>query len=219
MNPDDRRPLRQRNFHWVRALAASLAGVGISPNTISVLGLLAALAAGFLWALTSNLPEMERLFWLAGVLLVLLRILANTLDGLVAVEWGKASKAGLLYNEAPDRLSDTALLIGAGYARGGSPELGYAAACIALFVSYVRILGRLAGAPSDFSGPMDKGGRMIALVAAAIYMALAPTSWQSAGTIGRWGAPAIALFIVCVGGAYTAARRLARTARYLNKME
>jgi phosphatidylglycerophosphate synthase len=57
---------------------------------------------------------------------------------MVAIEAGTASPVGELYNEVPDRVSDTATLIGAGYAVGGHPTLGYVAACLALFtgVSY-----------------------------------------------------------------------------------
>jgi phosphatidylglycerophosphate synthase len=216
-DPDDRRPLWHRGLRWIQAMAAALARAGVSPNAISVFGLVAALLAGGLWALTSLTPGGERLLWLAGVFLVLARILANTFDGMVAVEWGRASPVGLIYNEAPDRLSDTALLIGAGYAHGGNVELGYAAACVALFVSYVRILARVAGAPSDFSGPMDKGGRMIALMAAALYMALTPAAWRAEP--GQWDAAAFALLLICVGGAYTAGRRLLRAGRRLRQAE
>jgi phosphatidylglycerophosphate synthase len=215
-DPSDRRPVPQRSFRWVRALAAWLARTGVSANAISVFGLLAAVAAGALWALTATQPGPQRWLWLAGVLLVLVRVLANTLDGMVAVEWGRASPVGLLYNDAPDRLSDTALLIGMGYARGGSVELGLVAALVALFVTYTRLLGRLAGAPSDFSGPMDKGGRMIVLLAAALFMGLAPAAWQSAGEDDP-GPAAIALLVVCVGGVFTSGRRLARAARHLRQ--
>ena len=90
-----------------------------------------------------------------------------------------------------------------------------AAACVALFVTYTRLLGRAAGAPSDFCGPMDKGGRMIVLMLAALYMGLAPADWLPAGD--AWGAMVIALLVVCLGGAYTAARRLTRAARFLHQ--
>lgn len=217
-NPDDRRPLWHRRLHWIQALAASLARAGVSPNAISVFGFAAALLAGGLWAITGFAPGAARLLWLAGVLLVLVRILANTLDGIVAVEWGRASRVGLLYNDAPDRLSDTALLVGAGYAHGGNVELGLAAACVALFVTYARLLGRLAGAPSDFSGPMDKGGRMIVLMAAGLFMGLAPAGWLPVADDGGGRGPAaIALLVVCLGGVYTAGRRLAMAARYLRQ--
>jgi phosphatidylglycerophosphate synthase len=214
-NPDDRRPLWHRSLGWIQALAAALARAGVAPDAISVAGLAAALVAGGLWALTGLMPGAERLLWLLGVFLVLLRILANTLDGMVAVEWGRASPVGLLYNEAPDRLSDSALLIGMGYAHGGNAELGLAAACVALFVTYTRLLGRMAGAPSDFCGPMDKGGRMIVLMAAALYMGLAPAAWFAAGN--GCGAASIALLLICLGGAYTAGRRPLRAARHLRR--
>lgn len=216
-DPSDRRPVPQRSFRWVQAMAARLAKAGISPNAISVFGLFAAIVAGLLWASTASYSHLARWLWLVGTMLVLVRILANTLDGMVAVEWGRASKVGLLYNDAPDRLSDTALLLGAGYAYGGQVELGYAAACVALFVSYARLLGRAAGAPSDFSGPMDKGGRMIVLMLAALFMGLAPGAWLP-GAEAVWTAPpSLALLVVCAGGAFTAARRLWRAGRYLRR--
>lgn len=217
MSASDRRPLVLRDLGGVRRLAARLAARGVTPNTISLWGVLCALAAGGAWALTGG-GVLDRILWPLGAVLVALRIFANTLDGLVAVEHGKASPEGLLYNEAPDRISDSLLLIGAGYAHGSVPELGYLAACVALFVSYVRILGRVAGAQSDFSGPMDKGGRMLTLIAAALYLTVAPPAWQPAwGADGRWGIPAAALALIVLGGLFTAARRLRRAARQLRE--
>lgn len=214
LDPSDRRPVLPRRFAWVQDCARRLAMAGISPNTISVLGFIAAAVAGVLWGLTGTLPALARVFWLGGIFFVLLRILANTLDGMVAVEWGKASRVGLLYNDVPDRLSDTALLVGMGYASGGDPMLGISAAGIAVFVSYARLIGRVAGAPSDFCGPMDKGGRMITLMLAALFMGLAPASWLALAN--GWLAPAwLALVLVCLGGAVTAARRLLHSARHL----
>lgn len=215
MSTGDRRPLVLRELEWLRRLAAKLAQRGVSPNSISIWGVLCALAAGCAWALTSG-GAFDRVLWVGGAVLTALRIFANTLDGLVAVEHDRASPEGLLYNEAPDRVSDSLLLIGAGYAHGSVPELGYLAACVALFVAYVRILGQVAGAPSDFSGPMDKGGRMITLIAAALYLGFAPLAWQPAlGPDDRWGLPALALALIVLGGVFTAARRLHRAARQL----
>ena len=56
------------------------------------------------------------------------------LDGLVAVEYGKGSATGALFNEVPDRIADSAVLVGAGYAATGWVTLGYVAALLALFV-------------------------------------------------------------------------------------
>jgi len=40
------------------------------------------------------------------------------------------------------------------YAQGGQIELGWLAACIALFIAYVRAQGKAAGAHQEFCGPM-----------------------------------------------------------------
>ena len=47
-----------------------------------------------------------------------LRLLANLLDGMVAIGRGIASPVGELFNEVPDRVSDTAVLLGLGVAGG-----------------------------------------------------------------------------------------------------
>ena len=60
--------------------------------------------------------------------LIQLRLAANMFDGMVAIETGKASPTGAIYNEIPDRVSDAAMFLGAGYAAGGQPPLGYRAA-------------------------------------------------------------------------------------------
>ena len=80
--------------------------------------------------------------FLAAAALIQLRLAANMFDGMVALETGRASPTGELFNEVPDRVSDAAMFIGAGYAAGGNPTLGYLAACLALFVTYVRGRGR-----------------------------------------------------------------------------
>jgi phosphatidylglycerophosphate synthase len=215
-NASDRRPLQLRAWKWLQSVAAWMAGAGISPNTISVVGIFIALACGLALSATGYQPAGERALWFASGLLMLLRVLANTLDGMVAVEHGKATRVGLLYNEAPDRIADVVILIGAGYAHGGDITLGYLAACIALFVAYVRTLARTAGAPSDFRGLMNKRGRVLTLLAVSIYMVVTPAAWQFTWGPGeRWGVAALALLIICLGGIYTAAWRLRTAGRYL----
>ena len=215
----DRRPLQLRAWKWLQALASALAAVGVSPNAISVVGILIALACSLALYLTGGQPAFERALWFLAALLMFMRVLANTLDGMVAVEHGKATRVGLLYNEAPDRIADVVILIGAGYAHGGDITLGYLAACIALFVAYVRTLARSSGAPSDFRGPMNKRGRVLTLLAVALFMALAPAGWQFTwGPDERWGVMALALLIVCLGGVYTAAWRLRIAGRYLRDL-
>lgn len=214
----DRRPIKARSSCWARAAARALASCRISPNSISVFGMIAAIAAGGSFYFTGCGCELEGTFWIAGALLVLLRLLANMFDGMVAVELGKATRVGELYNEVPDRISDAAVLIGSGYAAGGSVEFGYLAACVALLVAYVRSMARAAGAPSDFSGPMAKQQRMYLLMLAALYSGIAPSTWHFTwGPQQGWGPMALALALVVLGGLVTAALRLNRAAQALRQ--
>src|SRR5439155_6616796 len=158
------RPIAVREWGVFRWLAGRLARGGVYPNAISIMGMVSGIAAGAALAATSPLSGLEqRLAWLAAGLFIQLRLLANMLDGMVAIECGKASPVGELYNEVPDRVSDAAILIGAGYAAGGDILLGSAAACVALFTAYVRAMGKAAGARNEFCGPMAKQQRMFVI--------------------------------------------------------
>jgi phosphatidylglycerophosphate synthase len=162
---------------------------------------------------------------LAGALLIQLRLLANMLDGMVAIEGGKASPVGELYNEVPDRVSDVATLIGAGYAAGGDPTLGYLAACVALFTAYVRAMGKAAGANQEFGGPMAKQQRMFIVTVIAVYCAVVPDNWHPVWTLSPSpgepglgpGLMAAALVLIILGGIVTVIRRLFRIAATLTK--
>ncbi len=142
--------------------------------------MLAGLAAGALLWSTGREIIPDRLAFALAAAMILARLLANMLDGMIAVEGNSCSPVGELYNEVPDRVSDTAILVGAGFAIGASPTLGYLAAIGALFVTYVRTLGKGAGHPSDFRGPMAKQQRMFLVIVCSLFLAVAPPAWHPA---------------------------------------
>ena len=151
----DRRPLATREYGFFKRIASWIAARNVSANAISVLGMFAGIAGGAaLWATSLDSPYV-RLAWIGGAVLVQLRLLANMFDGMVAIEQGKASSVGELYNEVPDRISDTAILIGLGYAVGGYVAMGYAAALAAMFTAYIRAMGKAGGAEP----PVSPGAR------------------------------------------------------------
>src|ERR1043166_9337258 len=127
----------------------------------------ACIGSGILLALTSS--AYCRLEWLAVAVLVQLRLTANMLDGMVALDSGRASRVGELYNEVPDRVSDAAVFIGAGFAFSGNATLGYVATVVSIFTAYVRAAGKIAGAPSEFCGPMAKQHRMLVITMTGVY--------------------------------------------------
>ena len=204
----DRRPLKSRSVRAFQRMAGVLAARRISPNFISVLSLVFAGGAAIcLWATAHCDGWLLRACWLAAAALVQLRLLANMLDGMVAVASGRTSRLGDLYNEVPDRVSDTIILVALGWAAGGSPALGFLAALIALFVAYVRLVGAAVGTGHDFCGPLAKPQRMFFVTLLALYCAAAPAAWQPSLESGE-GLAAACLLLIIVGGALTALRRL-----------
>ena len=194
-------------------MARKLAASSITANQISVLGMVAGLFAGVLMLATNHLGITGyRAAWFLAAVCVQLRLLANMLDGMVAIAQDKASPVGELYNEVPDRVSDTLILLGLGYAVGGSIEWGYLACIFAMFTAYVRATGKGAGTKSEFCGPMAKPHRMFATTVACVYCAVTPLPLQS---FFGFGIPAITLILITVGSAWTTARRLNRIAAQL----
>jgi phosphatidylglycerophosphate synthase len=210
----DRRPIATRNRKWAQAATASLASRKVSPNVISIAGMSACMVAGVALGLTS--VAYHRIFWLVAALGAQLRLTANMLDGMVALASGRASKVGELYNEVPDRVSDAAVFIGAGFAWGGNVALGYIATILAIFTAYVRAAGKIAGAPNEFCGPMAKQHRMLVITVACLYSGVVPRSWQMF-RFGDFavGVMTIGLGVIIVGCLITVVRRLKRIAHAL----
>lgn len=210
----ERRPIASRERQISKRLAQVLAMRGISPNAISTAGMVCGIAAGVALAATS-VSDWQRPLFLAAAVLMQLRLLANMLDGMVAVNSGCASPVGELFNEIPDRVSDTAAFVGAGYASGSHPVLGYVAALLALFVAYIRAEGKVAGAHQEFCGPMAKPQRVFVLTVTALYCGLAPHVWQPSWE--SMGVPALGLAVIILGEVATVWRRLRKIAKALRE--
>ena len=175
--PSGRRPLNSRSWKWVRNLASVLATAGVSPNAVSMAGLVCGVLAGVCLAVTSVLPaDSTRMFFIGAAVLIQLRLLANLIDGLVAVEGGRKSPVGGIYNELPDRITDAAIFIGAGYAACSVPVLGWLAALLAVIVAYLRALGVTLGTGEAFIGVMAKPQRMFLMTVACVGSAVVKPS-------------------------------------------
>jgi phosphatidylglycerophosphate synthase len=209
-----RRPLKSRERGWAKALAGMLAQAAVSPNAISLASIaFAALAAlAFVLAAAAG-AALQPVLWLVAAIGIQLRLLCNLLDGMVAVEGGRGSKSGEVFNDAPDRAADILILVAAGYglpwpAWGGT--LGWIAAMLAVLTAYVRVLGRGLGQPQDFCGPMAKQHRM-AVMTGACLLAIG-----EAFLFGYRGlAIGLALGVVAAGSLLTIGRRLRRIRRGL----
>jgi phosphatidylglycerophosphate synthase len=169
----NRRPLKTRSSQWAQRLAAYLASTAISANQISVLSVVFA-AAGAGALLVGSGP------WSLVVCAVCiqLRLGCNLLDGMVALEGGKRSPVGVLYNEIPDRIADSLFIVAAGYSVHW-PWLGWCGALLAALTAYIRVLGGSLGLAQDFRGPMAKPHRMAVLTIGCIVGAVENARWGS----------------------------------------
>lgn len=193
---DNRRPIAARATGWARALSTALARSSITPNQISLISIFFA-AVGAIVLVWGFSP------WglLLAAICVQLRLLCNLLDGMVAVECGKQTATGGLYNEFPDRVADSLLIVALGYA-AMYPWLGWLGALLAALTAYVRVFGGSAGLDQDFRGPMAKPQRMAVLTLACVISA-AELYWN-----GSRHALLVAAVVIAAGSALTCFARI-----------
>jgi len=204
--PTSRRPLGSRNTAWARRLSAWAVQKGYTPNQISRASIGFAALGIFFYSLSPFGPGVLQFLWLVlAAATIQARLICNLIDGMVAVEGEQGEKDGPFWNEAPDRLSDLFLLIGAGIA-AGNPVLGALAAALAIATAYLRELGRAEGFPPDFSGPLAKPQRMAVLTAGTLVAAVYAGVWTMNLT----------LWIIVAGTALTIASRSMRLLKALN---
>ena len=201
-----RRPIASRSSFWAIAIARYLGRAGVTPNSISVASILfAGLGAALMTAVAHPLA------WLGAAVCIQLRLVCNLIDGMVAIEGGKKTKTGAIYNEFPDRIADSLLLVAAGYA-AGLAWLGWLCALLAALTAYVRVFGGSVGLTQDFSGVMAKQRRMALLTAGlvvqAVVSAFASNHWP---LIAACAIVALGSLLTCITRTIAIARALERT--------
>jgi phosphatidylglycerophosphate synthase len=152
--------------------------------------------------------------FMLGAVFIQLRLLANMLDGMVAVEGGRGGPLGNLYNEFPDRIEDIVLIVSAGYAATASgwpfaEIVGWTACVLALLVAYIRALAAGIGGGHPFHGPMAKPHRMFLLTCGCL-VAAATAQTGMAGQVLF-----VTLVMMILGMAITLIRRLGAVSRVL----
>lgn len=201
-----RRPLKSRDHPIFISLAARLTRWGVAPNIISSFSIVFAVLAGVALVGTNFMSGWaESLLWIAAAGGIQFRLICNLLDGMVAIEGGKKSLMGALWNEVPDRFADAAILLGAGYAQGGSPVMGWFATVTAILTAYVRAMGAANGCGEHFEGMMSKPKRMAALTVAC----------AGAAVFSQFAWMLLALVVIGLGSLITCFQRLAKIAEEL----
>ena len=191
-----RRPLASRGTRLAQIMVEWLLTTSVTPNQISLLSIAVSVVGALALVFAPQMPWL----YLVVALGVQARLVCNLLDGMVAVEGGRGTPTGGLYNEIPDRIADSLFLVAWGMACG-SPWLGWAAALFAAVTAYIRVLGGALGQPQDFRGPMAKQHRMAALTLVCLLAML--ETWLR----GHSHLLGIGLWIVAIGSIWTCAER------------
>ena len=153
--------LKKRFEGIVAAGVKPLADAGVTPNMVTLLGLLVSFASAWCYYSWASLPI---LLPAAGAL-VLLSGLLDAIDGVIARTAGKVTKFGGFFDSVSDRYADAFVL--AGVTLGGlcTPIAGFAALIGSLMVSYTRSRAEAAGVAMAGVGLAERAERMIILAA------------------------------------------------------
>jgi archaetidylinositol phosphate synthase len=143
-------------------LGRSLAISGVSPNVLTVLGPLVALAAAMAFVLHQIL---------FAAFLMLLAGFLDALDGAVARASGRTTAFGGVLDSICDRYADAILLFGLVWGGWCTPFWGVVALVGSLLVSYARARAEAVGVSQLGIGLAERPERLIILIAASGFQA------------------------------------------------
>jgi len=143
-------------------LAKFLHSLGLSPFSLSLLGLVCAFLSGILYYVLAIRPWIS---WIAATLL-LLSGLFDSLDGAMARVYGQTTRFGGVIDSVFDRIGE--VFVYSGIILGGSSSLflGLVALVTSLMVSYVRSRAEAEGAKMEGIGIAERPERIVILAAA-----------------------------------------------------
>jgi len=155
-----REKAQKRYYRVMEHVAHPLVSAGISPNHITIAGMLLSLAAGVLFATGA-------IFW--GGMLLWASALMDPIDGTVARLSGKVSRFGALLDSSLDRYSEFFVFFGLMvYFKSGRMLIVVMLALMgSIMVSYAKARAESLG-QKEFRGLMQRPERIILLIAGTV---------------------------------------------------
>lgn len=160
--------LKPRFQALLRPLVGRLFAAGATANQVTVFACVVSVALG---AVLAAMPERAALFLLVPAWFFL-RMALNAIDGMLAREFGQASRLGAYLNELTDIVSDAALYLPFALLAGSSPWLVGAVIVLAILSETAGILGVTVGAARRYDGPMGKSDRAFVFGAVGLLVGL-----------------------------------------------
>jgi archaetidylinositol phosphate synthase len=157
------------------SVAKALHDIGLSPNHVSILGIiLAVLSALTYWQWT-----LDPILLLLAPLLMLASGLLDALDGALARQYGEATTFGGFFDSLLDRYADAVILCGIILSGLTEVAWGLAALIGSLLVSYARSRAEAAGIKMETVGLAERAERIVLLALASFlsYFWLDALGW------------------------------------------
>ena len=148
----------------VQPIAHLLLNIGLRPNHLTLIGVLASTLSALCYLNLHRSPWMP----LAASMLLLLSGLMDALDGVLARLGGAASPLGGLLDSLADRYSDSVVLASITISGLCHPAYGLAALIGSLLVSYSRARAEVEGVSMAGVGLAERGERIILLSASTL---------------------------------------------------
>ena len=155
--------LKRRVQSWMAAEAGAAHKLGLTPNHVSAVGIMLAMASGFAYWLSGG----DRVLLTVAPLLLLASGFCDALDGVLARLYGEATTFGGFLDSLLDRYADAAIYCG--LILGGLCDLtwGLIALVGSILVSYTRARAEAAGVPMETVGLVERAERLLIIVCAS----------------------------------------------------
>ncbi len=130
---------------------------GITANEITIVAIVFSLGIGVLFWEASEVP----LFFLVLPIGLLIRMILNALDGMMAREFGQTSRLGEVLNEMGDAVSDVFIFFPLLKYHPESLFLVVAFIVLSVLNEFAGVMGKVLGGERRYEGPMGKSDRAL----------------------------------------------------------
>jgi len=157
------------------SVAESLHKLGLTPNHVSILGIILAVLS----AITYWQWKFDPILLILAPILMLASGLLDALDGALARQYGETTKFGGFFDSLLDRYADSIILCGIILGELTEVSWGLAALIGSLLVSYARSRAEAAGVKMESVGLFERAERIVllALVSFISYVWLDALCW------------------------------------------
>lgn len=189
----------------------------VSPNTLTVIGLLFAFAAAGLILLADPASEATTFYLVFAGVFVFIHAILDMVDGVVARMFHKETKIGDFLDHVVDRVSDVALLAAVSFSPWGDLRVGLFAIVATLMTSYLGTQAQAVGAGRMYTGFVARADRLVLLIAAPIVDHLLVAGRIHIHVPGTPHVLGLVLWYIAIGGGITTIERFVRILHYLRR--